>query len=567
MTNNMKHIQFNNVSYEQWREEAVKALKGKPFETLFTPTTDGVTLKPLYTQEIVIEKLGEQLEKQISTIRSLKATKDFSCAQQIFGDTEEQFFKSIEDSLERGNQILTIDSRVSFYWNETNISRLASILEKNPFKLIVQNTNDDILKVFEQIEHSLREQVSGYILSKEPITINNYPNVRTLAANTLPYHYEGANVIQELALSLALAAKFANNENNFAEFINKFYVNFAVDTQFFSEIAKLRAFKILWKAFSKAYNAESNIAVPIVAETSLRSFSKFDEYVNLLRAGNEALSALIGGADVFTVHPHDVLVKPTEKSIRIARNVILVLKEESYAASVFDPSGGSYFIEYLTAEYVEKSWSLFLEIEDAGGIDAFAESGNLQTILEEVRTARLKSIETRKHSLIGTNIYANPEDDFKAETNPLFVDVKRLSTPFEELRIRYKNLQPKISILTYGKLKNFKPRADFVSGFFATVGIVVNKSGEIDSIADLLTWINDTDSQYIVLVATDEDTKIILPSILENKRKDLIIDVAGKFKEEEKEWVEKGLNGFIFAGQNLVEKLNVIAERLKGEQQ
>ncbi|RKJ31525.1 methylmalonyl-CoA mutase, partial [Butyricicoccus sp. 1XD8-22] len=305
--------------------------------------------------------------------------------QQIFGETAEQFFKNIEDSLERGNQILTIDSRVLFDWDETNISRLASILENNPFKLVVQDKNDVILTVFEQIEPSSRKQVSGYILSKEPIKIDNYPNVRTISANTLPYHYEGANVVQELALSLALAAKFANNENNFAEFVNKFYVNFAVDTQFFSEIAKLRAFKILWKAFTKAYNAESNIAVPIVAETSLRSFSKLDEYVNLLRAGNEALSALIGGADVFTVHPHDVLVKPTDKSIRIARNVILVLKEESHAASVLDPSGGSYFIECLTAEYVEKAWSLFLEIEDAGGIDAYEESGKLQRILEEVR--------------------------------------------------------------------------------------------------------------------------------------------------------------------------------------
>lgn len=567
MTNNMKHIQFNNVSYEQWKEEAIKALKGKPFETLFTPTTDGITLEPLYTQQTVIEKLGDQLEKQISTIRSLKATKDFSSAQQIFGETAEQFFKNIEDSIERGNQILTIDSRVLFDWDETNISRLASILENNPFKLVLQDKNDVILTVFEQIEPSSRKQVSGYILSKEPIKIDNYPNVRTISANTLPYHYEGANVVQELALSLALAAKFANNENNFAEFVNKFYVNFAVDTQFFSEIAKLRAFKILWKAFTKAYNAESNIAVPIVAETSLRSFSKLDEYVNLLRAGNEALSALIGGADVFTVHPHDVLVKPTDKSIRIARNVILVLKEESHAASVLDPSGGSYFIECLTAEYVEKAWSLFLEIEDAGGIEAYEESGKLQRILEEVRIARLKSIEARKHSLIGTNIYANPEDDCNVETNPLFVDVKRLSTPFEELRLLYKNLQPKISILTYGKLKNFKPRADFVSGYFATAGIVANQSGEIDSIADLLNWINKTDSQYIVFVATDEDTKTILPSILENKRKELIIDVAGRFKEEEKEWVEKGLNGFVFAGQNLVEKLNAIAERLKGEQQ
>ncbi len=239
------------------------------------------------------------------------------------------------------------------------------------------------------------------------------------------YHYEGANAVQELALTLAIARKYVN-EDNFESFANKFFVNFAIDTQFFSEIAKLRAVKVLWKAFSSAYGVSDNIAIPIVAETSLRSFSKLDIYVNLLRSGNEAFSALIGGADVFTVHPHDVLTKPTDQSIRIARNVNLVLKEESLVQNVIDPSGGSYFIETLTSEYVEKAWALFLEIEEAGGIDAFIQSGKLTALLEEVNSIRLKAVATRKHSLIGTNIYANPVDQLSTETNPLFANVNRL---------------------------------------------------------------------------------------------------------------------------------------------
>ena len=95
---------------------------------------------------------------------------------------------------------------------------------------------------------------------------------------------------------------------------------------------------MLWKAFTSAYGVEENIPVPIIAETSLRSFSKYDVYVNLLRAGNEAFAAVIGGVDVVTVHPHDVLTKPTDQSIRIARNVVLVLKEESYVAECFRSS-------------------------------------------------------------------------------------------------------------------------------------------------------------------------------------------------------------------------------------
>ncbi|WP_421690685.1 methylmalonyl-CoA mutase family protein [Ureibacillus sp. MALMAid1270] len=559
----MKDIQFESVSYEQWKEQAIQALKGKPFDSLFTKTLEGITLEPIYTQETLIEKLGDKLENQISTIRTLKATKGFSCAQQIFGDKEEQFFSNLLDSIERGNTIITIDSRTSFEWNEQNLSKLADILTKNEFKLIIQNASDTLLSVFEKIDESNRENVKGYIISEEQIELSNFPHVRTICANTIPYHYEGANAVQELALTLALARKYVEN-NDFESFVNKFFVNFAIDTQFFSEIAKLRAVKVLWKAFSSAYGVTDQIKLPIVAETSIRSYSKLDIYVNLLRAGNEALSALIGGADVFTVHPHDVLTKPTDQSIRIARNVILVLKEESLVQNVTDPSGGSYFIEILTNEYVEKAWALFLEIEEAGGIDAFIESGKLAELIEEVNTNRLKAIATRKQSLIGTNIYANPVDVLPTETNPLFANVKRFATPFEELRAAYQILQPKIAILTFGQLKNFKARADFVAGFFSTAGIVCEQSGEIQSIEEAKKWLSEASYDYVVLATTDEDTKLLVPELLASKPNHLLLDVAGKYKEEEREWLAQGLNGFIFAGQNIIEKLNEVAQGLKG---
>lgn len=564
---NMKEIQFPTVSYDEWKEQAIKSLKGKPFESLYTKTMEGITLEPLYTQEMLVEKLGDQLDKQISTIRALKESNDFSAAQQIYGETPDQFFANLQESLERGNKVITIDSRVSFDWNSENLEKLSNYLTENSFKFIVNNANDALLAVFDKIAEKDREKVKGYIVSNENVNLEGYSNVRTYAANTLSYHYDGANAIQELALALALAAKYADKEENFEIFANKFFVNFAIDTQFFVEIAKLRAFKVLWKAFTVAYGVEANIPVPVLAETSLRSFSKLDIYVNLLRAGNEAFAGLIGGADVFTVHPNDVLTNPTDKSIRIARNVILVLKEESRVADVVDPAGGSYFIESLTADFVEKAWSLFLEIEEAGGIDAYTESGSLQSALAEVYNSRVKAVATRKHSLIGTNIYANPEDELPTETNPLFADVKRLATPFEELRAMYTKAQPKIAILTYGQLKNIKARVDFVSGFFATAGIVPVKSGDIDSIDAAVEWLKNSDYRYVIVAASDDDTKEVVPALLNAKPESLILDVAGKFKDDEEAWKAKGLNGFVFAGQNIVEKLSMVAESLKGVQQ
>ena len=558
MSTNMKEIEFPAASYEQWKEQAIAALKGKPFESLFTKTIEGVTLEPLYTQEMLVEKLGDQLEKQVATIRTLSATSGLEVAQQIIGDTPEQFINNLEDSLARGNEVLTI-ATVPFTWDNATIAKLSDYLTEYSFKLIVKDENDPILAVFNHIEEGKRANVEGYIVSQASIELADYPKVRTFAGDTVPYHNDGANAVQELAIALAIASKQAKQAGSYEALANKFFVNFAIDTQFFAEIAKLRAFKVLWKAFAAGFGAEA-IAVPIVAETSVRSFSNVDVYVNLLRAGNEAFAGAIGGADVFTVHAHDALSKPNATSTRIARNVLLLTKEESQVLNVLDPAGGSYFIESLTADYVKEAWAKFLEIEEAGGIDAYT---SLASEIEAVYAERIKQVETRKHSLIGTNIYANPVDELPAEVNPQFADVKRLAIPFENLRADFAKNNAKIGILTFGELKNFKPRADFVAGFFNTAGIVPEQSGAIDTVEAAKAWLASADYDYVCVVATDDDTKALIPALLVDKRANVVLDAAGKFKEEQAEWTANGLNGFIFAGQNIIEKLNAVTASIK----
>lgn len=558
MTTNMKEIQFASASYEEWQEQATKALKGKPFESLLTKTIEGITLEPLYTEATLIDKLGEQLEKQVATIRTMKATDSFEIAQQIYGDTAEQFLTNLQDSLARGNEVLTIDSRVAFEWDTAILTSLADFMTEYTFKLIVENSNDPLMQVFTKIAADKKHAVTGYIVSREALELADFPNVRTAHSNTVKYHNNGANAVQELAIALAQASDLAKKATSYEDFAQKFFVSFAIDTQFFMEIAKIRAFKVLWKAFSKGLGAEA-IAVPIVAETSVRSFSKLDVYVNLLRAGNEAFAGIIGGVDVFTVHPHDVLTKPTEQSIRIARNVLLVANEESHVLNVTDPSGGSYFIESLTADLVKEAWQLFIQIEAAGGLEAY----RIDTKIEDVYQTRIKQIETRKASLIGTNIYANPADSMAPESNVQFVDVKRLAIPFEKLRESYAQQNAKMAILTFGELKNFKARADFVAGFFATAGITIEQSGALSTIEEAERWLKTTDYDYIVVAATDDDAKTVVPALLKVKQEKQLLDVAGKFKEEEQAWQADGLNGFIFAGQNMIQKLNAVMASLK----
>lgn len=441
--------------------------------------------------------------------------------------------------------------------------KLASYFSEYSFKITIKDTKDPLLTVFDKIALDQREAVQGFIVSTQPISLHAFPSVRSVGANTVIYHNEGANAIQELAYALALAAKWVEQEESFEAFSKKFFVSFAVDTQFFTEIAKLRAFKVLWKAFSSAYGVTENVKIPTVSETSLRSFSKLDVYVNLLRSSNEALSGLIGGADLFTVHPHDVLTKPTEQSVRIARNVSLILKEETNVLKVIDPAGGSYFIESLTADFVKEAWALFLEIEAAGGIDEYTASGKLAEEVEKSYQSRIHAAQTRKQSLIGTNIYANPADAFECETNPLFASIKRSAIPFEKLRAEMTAADVKTGILTLGTLKSSKPRADFIAGFLNTVGLVPEKSEPATTVEEAIAWLKATEAKYVVIAGNDEDTKEFVHAILADKPADVLVDVAGKFKDEEEAWLANGLNGFIFAGQNIIEKLQSVFASMK----
>ncbi|MEE1130088.1 MAG: methylmalonyl-CoA mutase family protein [Caryophanon sp.] len=555
----MKNIEFNPASYSQWQDAAVKALKGKPFESLFTKTAEGITLEPLYTQQMLVDQLGDQLQKQVATIRSNEYSQQFTVAQQAYGDTAEQFFANVEESLQRGNEAVTIDSRVNFTWDEAALTKVASYLTEYSFKLIVQGQDDVLLKAFDYIAEDKASQVEGFIISSKTVTLSKFGKVRTYCADAAAVHNNGATAVQELAFALASAAKFANEEESFDAFAAKFFVNFAVDTQFFMEVAKLRAFKVLWQAFTAAYGKE--VAVPVVAETSIRSFSKYDVYVNLLRAGNETLSAAIGGVDVFTVHPHDVLSKPTEQSIRIARNVQLVITEEAHVLKVQDPAGGSYFVESLTNALVKDAWAYFLQIEEAGGIDEFA--SQFEADVEEAYNARVKATQTRKQSLIGTNIYANSEDVVATEENVQFADVKRIAAPFEALRAEATAANAKAAILSFGELKKVKPRADFVSGVLNTVGIVAEQPAPFATVEEAQAFLAQTNASYIVVAGTDDDVKANIAAILTAKKAGQIVDVAGRFKEDEEAFAQAGVDGYVFGGQNIIEKLQGVLTAMK----
>ncbi len=545
----MKSTTFDQVDFDQWKDEAVRSLKGKPLESLMTKTLEGIDLQPLYTRDSFIEG-----------VRVTKQQTGWIIAQQTHATTAQQFVTELKNSLDRGNDAIVYDGTQPLDWDKSSLHEIAQLMSDYPIFITNTKQDDSFMKAFTFVDEANRAAVKGAITVSEWALPEGFTNVRTSGADTWTAHHNGADAVTELALALAQAAQYAEKHATFTHFAKDFFVRFAVDTHFFMEIAKFRAFRVLWQAFGAAYGETDAPSIPLLATTSLRSYSKLDPYVNLLRAGNETFAAVLGGADVMTVHPHDILTGPSESSVRFARNIQLVMREETHVDKVIDPAGGSYFIETLTAELVDKAWALFIEMEATGGYDAFMASGRLATLLDQRRNV----VAEGKQSLIGTNVYADVAATEFADWSGIAVE-GRLAEPFEDLRLIFSKGQPRTVLLTFGALKDYKPRADFVAGFLATGGIQCEWSPAFEDTQAAKAWLADEQVDYAIVCATPDMTKTVMETLLEGWSENILLDVAGKYEPAlAQQWLDAGLNGFLFTGQNKVDKLVAIHTTWKG---
>ncbi|HSP20826.1 MAG TPA: methylmalonyl-CoA mutase family protein [Planococcus sp. (in: firmicutes)] len=557
----MKKTQFSERTYEDWRQAAEKALKGKPLdETLRTLTIEGITLKPLYTKEM-FEKRGHAAKSQAAAVQNAKRLPGWFVAQETAYESAAEFLSAAKEELARGNEMIVYTSQKNLQWAERELEELAGLIITYPIYFKLGSDNNGILRVFDFIEKQQETHVQGAILAEFPVTAP--PNVRTVLVDLIPVHGAGGTIIHELGVALSILAETMDT-GNFSEQASKVWVRFAVDTQFFQEIAKLRAFRVLWNAFCEAYG-EKAPAIPVFTETSVRSYSKLDPYVNLLRAGNSTFSAVLGGTNAHTVHPHDFLTGPNGKSRRIARNVQLVIKEEAHAAHVLDASAGSYFIETLTQEYVEAAWQYFLEIEEAGGYSEVMQSGWLTDDMQAKWLERKKQIALRNASLIGTNVYADPQEAVKDgtidESHLEYMTAKRLAAPFEKMRALGKELVLKTAILHLAPLKTVKAQSDFVVGFLAVAGIEPLISPELVSADEVNRFLQENHIDYAVLCGPPETLDSILPG-LETSAK---VDAAGRIpKDRSESWSRHGITDSIYNGKHINSKLEAILSLGKG---
>ncbi|MCX6954998.1 MAG: acyl-CoA mutase large subunit family protein, partial [Verrucomicrobia bacterium] len=241
----------------------------------------------------------------------------------------------------------------------------------------------------------------------------NAPALRTVGVSTVTWSDAGATATQELAFALAAGVEYLRaltaRSVPAATAAARMRFTFAVGSQFFSEVAKFRAFRLLWVRALTAFGAGGAAKALVVhARTGRWNKTVHDMHVNMLRVTTEACSAVLGGVDSLHVSPYDEIGgAPDEISQRIARNVHTLLAEEFHFKDTADPAGGSWYVEKLTDDFARRAWKQFQEIEAAGGYATALRAGLPQKLVAASAAEKDDAIGKRRTGLIGTNLFPN----------------------------------------------------------------------------------------------------------------------------------------------------------------
>ena len=298
-----------------------------------------------------------------------------------------------------------------------------------------------------------------------------YKHVRIVTVAGQTFGNSGSTIVEELAFTLSAGHDYLVRLTDAGLDVDaaarKLRFSFSVSSNYFMEIAKFRAARMLWANIVKGYGPAKNCAckMQIHAETSRWNQTVYDPYVNMLRGTTEAMSATIAGVHSLEVMPFDASFEnPTEFSKRIARNVELLLKNESHFDQVVDPAGGSYYVENLTQSIAAEAWKLFLEIEEKGGYTEAYKAGLIVERIKASAAAKDKNIATRRQTLLGANQYPNFTEVAGKEITAESVTRKqaegnvlvpyRGAMAFEEMRLQVdrSGKEPKAFMLTCGNL-------------------------------------------------------------------------------------------------------------------
>ncbi len=618
--------EFPPVSTETWMEKIVADLKGADFEKkLVWKTNEGFSVKPFYREEDIAGlKTTDSLPGQFPYVRGTKNSNDWYVRQDIVVENFKNANKKALDILNKGVTSLGfIIPREEV--KPENIELLLEGIQAECVELNFKTCSRKSVELVKIIAAYLKAKgydltkcagsvnldFVGPILRKGKITedavaqmaeaVNASRELRmfkVIGINAYLFNNAGSYITQELGYGLAwgnaVLAKLIEAGVDPALAAKRIKFNFGIGSNYFMEIAKFRAARWLWAEIVNAY--EPNCPSPdcpnktdngkclcaakmnIFAQTSTFNQTVYDAQVNMLRTQTESMSAGIAGVDSILVTPFDESFKtPDDFSERIARNQQLLLKEESHLDKVVDASGGSYYIETLTASIAQEAWKLFLEIEEKGFYES-VQSGAIQKAVNASADTRFKAIEQRREILLGTNQYPNFAEratekiqanscdcgcGSKSDSSIETLNTKRLSGNFEALRLATEKSgkTPKAFMLTIGNLAMRLARSQFSCNFLACAGYQVVDNLGFETIEEGIKAAREAKSDIIVLCSSDDEYTTFAPEAYNMTKGKEILVVAGAPANMD-ELKAQGIDNFINVRSNVLETLTNFNNKL-----
>lgn len=380
---------------EDWEQLVKKQLKTENiYEVLQKENMENIDVKPYYHNDSEYKILPKVEESTHLVAEYQEGLED-----QVFAFVLNE---NVEDLDEK-----------SIFINNAQLSEHILTEESNRYFSLIDIFSDDQ-------KAEIDEHLAGELLSKS--------FERNICVDVSLHQNSGASIIQQLGFALAKSKELV--EKFGSEILDKLIFKFAIGSQYFFEIAKVRAFKYLFNQLSKEFGKD---LIPyIFVETSLRNKSKNDQDNNLIRSTLELASAMIGGADAVFCNNYKI-ENPTELSKEISFKQQIVLAYESIINVFEDTTSGSYFVEDITQQFAEKSWKLFLDFEEKGGYLELLKSGEIQKMIFEQATKEQNWVEEGKIKIIGVNLY--PKLEVKKSVSELYnsseIKKVRLAEMFE----------------------------------------------------------------------------------------------------------------------------------------
>ena len=605
--------EFTAPTAQEWLDKIQVDLKGADFnKKLVWRTNEGFNMQPFYRREDVLKlKTPDALPGEFPFVRgNKKDNNEWYVRQDIkVTDAKEANAKAL-DVLKKGVDSLGFKfggDSVSAEFVETLLEGIECECVELNFSTCQRKSLElaKILVAYFEKKGYDKEKIVGSIdwdpmhrivmrgkdvtavlaVAPEIVeTLKDFPKFRCVAVNAGALNNAGAYIVQELGYALAWGNEYLNQlveagvEPTLAA--RKIKFNLGISENYFMEIAKFRAARMLWAEIVKQYEPKCDCACKMCVNATTTSYNMtvFDSYVNLLRTQTETMSAALAGVHSIVVNPFDAAYEtPTDFSERIARNQQLLLKEESHFDKVVDPSAGSYFIEELTTSLADVAWKLFLKIEEEGGFLAAIKAGTVQDDINATNEKRHKDAAQRKEFILGTNQFPNFTELSEgkqpltcgcccgSDAEPTFKAIKstRLAADFENLRLTVEKSgkTPVAFMLTIGNLAWRQARAQFSSNFLACAGYKVIDNLGFDTVEQGVDAALKAGADIVVLCSSDDEyATYAVPAFqyLDNRAM-FIVAGAPACMEDLK---AAGIENFVHVKCNVLETLKEYNEKL-----